>query len=286
MSGCTEEGRHFEDYASCEDIRTQRPYLPVPPNDTEPAVDPRMEDPSYAADVAWAKAQLDACACVCCHKASAAPAGASIFDTDAPGNFLGTFTTWGLAFGANAFDSSLLGNYPPEQNNGFTRSLSGMPSTDPERMQAIFQRELEYRGSSMEEWADTTPQPDIFYRQAIYEPGPCDEGQGVAADGSLRWTGGRARYVYVLEATAENPMLPPNMDKPAGTLWRIDTLPPAVPAKSGEVSYGEVPAGHEQEIPAGGAAPAPLVEGESYLMWTLADIGQPSTRCVFTYPVD
>jgi hypothetical protein len=286
MSGCVEPGRQFEDYASCEDIRTQRPYVAVPPNNTEPAEDPRLADPSYAADVAWAKEQLDSCACVCCHKASAAPEGASIFDTEFPGNFLNSFTTWGLAFGANAFDSSLLGNYAPEQNNGFTRSLAGMPSTDPARMQAIFQRELEHRGSSMEDWADTTPQPDIFYRQATYQAGPCEEGEGVTADGTVRWKGGRARYLYVLDEGAANPMLPPDQDKPAGTLWRIDTLPPAVPAKTGLVVYGGVPDGHEQEIPADGAAPAPLVEGQQYKIWALADIGQPMTRCVFTFPVN
>jgi hypothetical protein len=286
MSGCTEPGRRFEDYASCEDIRTQRPYHPVPPNDTEPLDDPRMQDAVYAADVAWAKEQLDSCACVCCHKGSAAPEGASVFDTEHPGNFLNSFSTWGLAFGANAFDSSLLGNYTPEQNNGFTRTAAGMPSTDPVRMQAIFQRELEHRGSTMEEWADVTPQPDIFYQQYIYEADDCEEGEGVAADGSVRWTGGRARYLYVLDASAENPMLPPNMDKPAGTLWRIDTLPPAVPAKTGEVIYGAIPDGHEQEIPAAAAAPAPLVEGQRYKIWALADIGQPMTRCVFTFPVD
>ncbi len=286
MSGCTEPGRRFEDYVSCEDIRTQRPYVAVPPNDTQPVDDPRMQDPVYAADVAWAKEQLDSCACVCCHKASAAPGGASIFDTEFPGNFLNSFTDWGLAFGANAFDSSLLGNYAPEQNNGFTRSLAGMPSTDPARMQAIFQRELEYRGSTMEAWADVTPQPDIFYRQYTYEAGPCENGEGVAADGSIHWRGGRARYLYVLEDTASNPMLPPNMDKPAGTLWRVDTIPPAVPLKTGETTYGAVGAGHEQEVPAAGSAPTPLVEGRQYKIWALADIGVPMTRCIFTFPVD
>jgi hypothetical protein len=286
MSGCTEPGRQFEDYVSCDDIRTQRPYIPVPPNDTQPVDDPRMSDPAYAADVAWAKEQLDSCACVCCHKASAAPEGASIFDTEYPVNFLNSFSDWGLAFGANAFDSSLLGNYSPEQNNGFTRSLAGMPSTDPARMQAIFQRELEYRGSTMEAWADVTPQPDIFYRQYIYEAGACEDGEGVSADGTVRWSGGRARYLYILEEAAENPMLPPNMDKPSGTLWRIDTLPPAVPVKTGTVVYGGIPEGHEQEVPADAVAPAPLVDGQRYKIWALADIGVPMTRCVFTYPVE
>jgi hypothetical protein len=50
--------------------------------------------------------------------------------------------------------------------------------------------------------------------------------------------------------------------------------------KTGEVRYGEVPAGHEQELPVD-AAPAPLDEGTTYVIFALADIGVPMTRCTF-----
>ena len=126
------------------------------------------------------------------------------------------------------------------------------------------------------------PQPEIFYRQAIFEPEACEAGQGVDADGTVRWTGGRARYLYVLEVGSDNPGNPPNLDKPDGTIWRIDTVPPAVPMKTREVTFGEVPEGHQQKIPADGA-PTGLVAGESYVLFAFADIGVPMTRCVFTF---
>jgi hypothetical protein len=282
IGGCTEEGRRFEDYASCDDVRTQRPYHPVPPNDTEPAVDPRLNDPAYAAEVEWVKTQLDSCGCVCCHKGSVTPEGASVFDTEYPGNFANSFTNYGLAFAARAFDSSYLGNYGGAVNNGFGREEAGLPSTDQPRMKAFFAAELEHRGSSVDEFSDLPPQPAIFYNQAEYEPTACENGEGVDADGTIRWTGGRARYLYILDVGSENPGVPPNYDKPDGTLWRIDTLPPAVPVKTGEVVYGTVPEGHQQTLPAEGA-PTALVEGQTYMIFALADYGVPMTRCLFTW---
>lgn len=283
MSGCTEEGRRFEDYASCEDIVTQRPYSPVPPNDTLPLDDPRLADEAYATEVEWVRGQLDACACVCCHKGSVSPEGAAVFDTEAPGNFANTFTDWGVAFAARAFDSSLLGSYRAEDNNGFSRFVAGVPSTDEPRMKRFFEAELEHRGLTLADFADEPPAPYVFYEQAIYEPGPCESGEGVDVAGAVRWTGGRARYLYVLEADAENPGVPPNLDKPEGTLWRVDTVPPAVPMKTGEVTYGVVPEGTEQEVPAASSAAPSLVAGRDYLLFALADIGVPITRCVFTF---
>lgn len=283
MSGCTEEGRRFEDYGNCEEIRTQRPYEPVPPNDSQPVDDPRLQDPVYAAEVDWVKQQVESCACVCCHKASVAPEGAAIFDTEFPGNFANSFTDWGLAFGANVFDTSLLGAYPAPENNGFGREISGLPSTDQVRMKAFFEGELVHRAVNVADYAVLPPQPEIFHRQAIFEPQACTEGEGVAEDGTVTWSGGRARYVYVLEDGSENPGNPPNMDKPEGTLWRLDTIPPAVPAKTGEVVYGTVPEGHEQEVPAAGTAPTALVPGQTYLIFAFADIGIPMTRCTFVF---
>ena len=72
---------------------------------------------------------------------------------------------------------------------------------------------------------------------------------------ALRWTGGDARYLYVLDADSQSPGVPPNLDLPEGTLWRIDVAPTAVPIESG-VTYGVVPEGASQAFPEG--APAPL----------------------------
>lgn len=281
MSGCTEEGRNYEDFGSCEIVITQRPYYPVPADTVNPLDDPRLADPTYAAELSWVKSQLDACACVCCHKGSVTPEGAAVWDTEVNGNFANTFSDWGIGFAARAFDSSLLGSYDAADNNGFTRFTAGLPSTDEPRMKRFFEGELAFRGLTVADFADEPPAPSVFADQADYVPVDCEEGEGVDDDGVVRWQGGRARYLYVLEEGSVNPGVPPNLDEPEGTLWRVDTVPPAVPMKTGEVVYGEVPDGHTQKVPSTSTPPA-LEPGRRYTIFALADVGVPVTRCVFT----
>ena len=78
--------------------------------------------------------------------------------------------------------------------------------------------------------------------------------------------------------------MPPNLDKPDGTLWKLDRLPDAAPLPSG-ISYGEIPADSIQEIPLAGQPPV-LEEGQTYYLYVLADIGSPITRCLFDFPTE
>lgn len=282
ISGCTEPGRKFAEYGACETVLTQRPYYPVPPNPPPAEPDERLDDPVYAADVAWVKEQVEACACVCCHQTSVTPMGASVWDIEAGGNWISSFSPYGLAFAGGLIDSSLLGAYPAEDNNGFSRDGVGIPTTDQDRMIAFFTAELAYRGIDPAEFADDDPTPKIFYDQSIYEPEACGPDQGVDADGTVRWTGGAARYVLVLTQDAANPGVPPNLDLPDGVLWRLDARAGTAPRKTGEVRYGEVPDGLLQGFPTDGA-PAPLQPGATYHLHVLADIGVPITRCLFDY---
>ncbi len=282
ISGCTEPGRKFDDYASCDMVRTQRPYSPVPPNAPTVDPDPRLDDPAYVDELAWVKSQVESCACVCCHQTSITPEGAAIWDIDLSGNWVHSFSNYGLAFAGGVLDSSLLGAYPADQNNGFDRTHLGIPSTDPARMAAFFKKELEFRGvdPAIYDGADPTPAP--FYQQWIYEPTACAEGEGVAADQTITWTGGRARYIYVLDAGSDNPGVPPNLDLPAGTRWRVEVPWDAASMASGDVRYGTLPADARQAFPADGS-PAALEAGNTYYLYVLADIGVPITRCLFTY---
>jgi hypothetical protein len=282
ISGCTEPGRKFNDYASCEQVRTQRPYAAVPPPAPPVDPDPRMDNPEYVAELAWVKEQVEACACVCCHQESITPEGAAVWDIDAGGNWINTFSPYGIAFAGGFLDSSLLGAYPAEENNGFDRARTGLPTTDPDRMIAFFAEELAFRGFSPDDWADADPTPAPFHQQNIFEPSACEEGEGVEADGTVNWTGGGARYVYVLEASSKNPGVPPNLDVPAGTLWKLDVTPEASSLRSGALRYGETPEGARQDFPEG-AAPASLVPGETYYIYAAADVMVPITRCLFTY---
>ena len=283
ISGCTEPGRRFVDYASCDQVRTQRPYYPVPPGGDSKAPDPRLEDPAYVAELAWVKEQVEATACTCCHQKSETPEGASVWDIEAEGNWMHTFSPYGLAFAGGFIDSSLLGAYPASENNGFSRETTGIPSTDPARLAAFFEKELVHRGSSPGAFADWTPVPEVFYQQFLYEPSMCEDGEGVGADLTVRWAGGRARYVYVMEASAANPGAPPNLDLPEGTLWRLDVPPDGQPVASGEIIFGEVPGGMKQGFPLSGS-PSPLEPNKMYYIYASADVMVPLTRCLFTFP--
>lgn len=280
ISGCTEPGRKFAEYGACEPVLTQRPYTPVPPPPpAEP--DTRLANPAYAAEQAWVTEQVEACACVCCHQTSITPDGASIWDIEGEGNWINTFSPYGLAFAGGFLDSSPLGAYPAADNNGFDRSATGLPTTDVARMQAFFAAELAYRGQSPDDYAGSDPVPKIFHDQAIYEPGLCGADQGVDADGTMQWTGGAARYVYVLGPDAANPGVPPNLDLPGGTLWRMDVPSDKAAVATATVLYGEPGPGLTQGFPEVGT-PTPLQPGQNYYLYVLADIGVPITRCLFT----
>lgn len=282
VGGCTEPGRKYVDYASCTDVYTQRPYYPVAASPSADAPDPRLEDPAYAKELAWVTEQVEACACVCCHQDSLTPKGAGVWDIESKNNWVNTFTPYGLAFAGGFIPSWPLGAYPPEDNNGFDRSATGLPTTDIARMQAFFAAELEHRGMSPDDYKEYEPTPAIFYEQHTYVPGACEAGEGVAADGTITWDGGGARYLFVLEEGSDNPGVPPNLDLPEGTLWKVAVRPDQSAVKSAGVRFGEVPAGADQVFPAGGEAPE-LVPGKTYYLYVQADVGVPITRCTFTY---
>ena len=282
ISGCTEPGRSFEDYASCSTVLTQRPYWAAPPNQDEiPPVDERLEDAAYMEELAWVTEQVESCACVCCHKESITPSGASNWDTEAGPIWVDSMYPTGLAMAAGWVDSSALGAYPAEMNHGFSRVEAGLPTTDEARLIRFFEGELARRGYSRADFGDMAPFGGPLYSQTLFEPAACEVGEGVNADGSISWEGGPARYVYVLEAGSDNPGVPPNMDLPAGVLWRLDVLHTEEPVTTGVV-YGDLPTGTFQGYPKEGSAPE-LVEGNQYYLYVLADIGIPITRCLFSY---
>jgi len=284
VGGCVEEGRRYADYGACDVPISQRSYYPVRANEEQMAKpDPRLDDPEFAAELDWVKSQVESCGCVCCHDSRITPDGPSNWYVDAPGNFMATFFDSGIAFGANLTDSSALGAFPPEDNNGFERTTVGIPSTDPDRMRKFFEDELAYRGKSAEDYPGYVSAVQQIDNQRYYEPEACPGDIGVAPDGTITWEGGRARYVHVLEAGSLSPITPPNLDKPEGIMWRMDIAPDAIPVRSGEVSYGDLPEGASQGYPEDDGAPVELVSGESYYLYVTADVLIPITRCTFTF---
>lgn len=282
ISGSTEEGRSFEDYASCDLVRSQgRPYYPYPVAENAEREDPRMQDPIYVKELEWVKTQIRASSCGCCHS-NKAPKGPSNWYIEQKGNFINGFFDRGLTFGSHWVDSSAFGAYDPEQNNGFERVISGFPSVDGPRMRAFFERELEHRGLRPEDFANDPPFGGPLHKQRVYEPGPCPTGIGVDREGKIHWEGGPARYVYLLAPGSQGPIAPPKLDLPEGTHWRVDVPPTAAPVASGSLRYGVASPPLKQAHPRSGA-PIALQPGSQYYLYVTRDVIMPITRCLFTY---
>lgn len=281
LTGATEEGRHFADYSECDSVISNRPYFPLPGYSGLPEEDPRMEDPEYVEELAWVRSQVESTGCVCCHS-DVAPMGAANWNIDAPGNWTSTMFDKAVAGAAGWVDYSVFGAYPAAINNGFSRENLLFPSSDPERMRAFFEEELAYRNLTPSDFADEPPGGGVLHLQRIFEPGECPPSTGVSRDGTVTWEGGPARYVYVLTKGSDNPLVPPNLDLPDGTIWRIDVPSDGVPLNSGTVRFGEPPQGVIQRFPEG-RRPTPLQEGSQYYLYVTSDVTFPITRCLFTY---
>jgi hypothetical protein len=288
ISGVTEPGRKFQDYADCNVVRTQRPYYPVPTALHAEATDARMNDPSYRAEVNWVKSQVESAACVCCHSKTA-PNGFSNWYVEQPGNFINGFFDKGIAMGAGWINTASFGAYEPSQNNGFVRASpqnpthSIFPTTDSARMIKFFENEAAQRGLVKKTFIGVEAAGPLDEQQR-YVPMPCGDGEGISADGTISWRGAGARYVYVLEAGSKSPGVPPNLDLPTQTKWRIDVPSTGVPMVSKSVKYGVAPMGSIQRFPLDGTAPAALEKGKSYYLYVMADIALPNSRCLTTIP--
>lgn len=280
ISGATEEGRRFVDYASCEPVLRQRPYYPYSVAAETSPDDPRLSDPEWMSELDWVTRQVESTACVCCHSA-AAPEGPSGWHLEAQPIWIDTLDDDGLAMLAGWVDSTAFGAFSAEDNNGFDRSVTGMPTTDIPRMTAFLEGELARRGLTREDFVDTPPFGGILYDQLFHDPAPCGT-EGIDSDGVITWTGGPARYVYVLEADSQSPGVPPNLDLPEGTIWRLDVDHTANPIPSG-LRYGDAPENTRVVWPESGVAPE-LISGQTYYLHVLLDIYQPATRCLFTAP--
>ena len=280
ISGATEPDKAFEKYASCDVVRTQRPYWPAPPAKTPEPSDPRLDDAAFAAEIAWGKSQVAASGCVCCHDQHIAPRGASQWDIRVAGNWLDTVSDAGLALFAGLADSSVLGAYLASDNHGFDRTSVGLPSTDPDRMRKLVLAELQNRGVSEELARAVPPFGGPIYENSVRPPVAC-AGQGIDPEGRVVYGSGKARYVYVLEAGSKNPGVPPNLDRPDGTLWRLDVLASSEALESG-FYYATTPDGSFQDLPAASPAP-PLQPGKTYHLTALRDVGVSIANCLFVF---
>lgn len=281
ISGATEPGRYFPDYGSCDVVLTQRPFWSQPPAAESKPDDPRLDDGAYMTELAWVTQEIEAQGCVCCHDSKQLGKQAGEWDIRQGPLWLDSLSDSGLALFAGLADSSSLGAYAAEDNNGFERDLTGIMSTDGARMQKFMRAELSRRGISEAQARAVPPFGGPIYQNRITKPTACGPGEGVEPDGSVRFRGGPARYVYVGSAESDNPGVPPNLDRPAGTLFRLDVLASAQPVAAGFV-YGTTPDGAFQDFPESGPAAA-LTPGQTYHLTVLRDVGLPIANCLFRF---
>ena len=109
IAGSTEVGRRYVDYASCDTVRTQRPYYGVDRETGTSPNDPRYNDEAWQTEWAWVNSELEANACVCCHEAAITPAGPSFWWLEQEGFWVDALTDEGLGMMAGWVDSTSFG---------------------------------------------------------------------------------------------------------------------------------------------------------------------------------
>ncbi len=281
IQGCTEPGLHYADYAVCEDVLSQRPYWSNPYPITDNADDSRLTDEDYQRESEWVKSEVESCACVCCHSESRTPEGVGQWDTEAGPLWADTFSDTGLAMMAGWVSSTAFGEFDAEMNHGFDRSRTGAPSTDPDRMIAFFESELDRRGLDRADFTDTPEFGAFMYAFTDYEPEACPQGIGVSTGGVIDWGDSPARYVYVLEVGSTSPAAPPTFDMPEGVLYRVQVPSNAQPLNKG-LRIDNLPNRAVQVFPENRAAPN-LIPGETYYLHVSSDMLVPVQRCLFVY---
>ena len=218
FSGNVPEGLHFTDVLTCDRSFTQGPSWFVPPSqvyESDPAL---LDDADFVEELKWVRDQVSTSGCACCHDSSAASGHTSGFDVAAPGIWTDRMTNAQLSMGAGWFEEHLLfGHYDPSVNHGFDRTETLFASTDPERMKAFFESELERRAYTEEDIEDAQGQFDALFGRMFTEVFDCIDPYEGVVDGTLLWNGGAARQIYILEEGAQTPGFPPNLHLPEGT---------------------------------------------------------------------
>ena len=296
ISGNTEPGYHFADFGVCNDIRTQRPYRPIPVTNRNGRDDgdERLKDPHFAQELAWVTEQVRTSGCICCHD-SKVDFRTSFWDISKGPVWTDQLDAYAVEVFTGRVSSVALGAYHPKDNFGFDRRYTGLPTTDVARMRNFFMGLAQDFKTTDEQAKAMPPLADFLASQLRTPPGRCDAGIGVdASTGLIHWKAGPvewaahivpARFIYVLTEDAQTPLVTPNLDKPIGTIWRVDGPSFWQGFRTGTVRYGEVPTNGTQTIPdpARFGGPKALEVGRNYRLVVQLDVAFPLTNCVFTY---
>jgi len=263
---------------------------------SEADADDVLEDPKFATELAWVTEQIRSSSCVCCHDSSV-DKRASFWDISKNKVWTDQLDKYAVEIFTGRVDSTALGAYQPEANFGFDRLHTGLPTTDVPRMQAFFKGLATDLGTTDEEIAAMPPLADFLASQLREEPKQCEKGVGGdPKTGKITWKAKildqfpagivPARFIYVLEEDAQTPLVTPNLDKPIGTLWRLEAPSFLQGFLSNSVRYGEVRKKNAVQTipdPERFGKPKALVPGRIYRLVVQLDVAFPLTNCLFTF---
>jgi hypothetical protein len=134
---CAPEGEPFTDHFACAGVAGPCPTTGESgAKRAVAASDEQRADP----DLEWSKAQLVSCSCSCCHGEGGL--GAHEWTWDFEGSWTDSATTARLRQMAGEPGSE---GIDPTSNNGFSREVIDLPTTDSGRMRAFLERTIERR---------------------------------------------------------------------------------------------------------------------------------------------
>jgi hypothetical protein len=255
----------------------------VAPQGGDDPNDPRLQNPEFKKEYDWVVSQIRSVGCSCCHTAKSGVKSTK-WDLDAKGVFADQLSAFGLAvFTGENVDFHRLARFDPKDNYGFDQSQTAVPTQDPQRFKAFFMAEATRRGITQEELRAQRRFPGGIFDVVKDQPTPaCEPGMGVRADGSIHWGSDAVRYVYIMRQGTENPLGPPSLHRPEGTIWSLRMISSADPLLSG-IAYGERPMGARQEVPALNQAPEALQTGQRYKLFVAKDFLKTSVNCEFVF---
>jgi hypothetical protein len=287
FNGNAPEGRDFTEFSDCTAVWTQGPGWFTPPARQYVSEDAVLDDPAHTEERTWARDQIAASGCACCHASGSGSGHTSGFDIDAPGVWTDSMTNAQLAMSAGWFEEHrLFAHFEATDNHGFDRTQTLWPTTDPARMEAFFAAEFARRGGDQADMDEAQGQFDALFGPVLEAPGACIDPYEGLVDGKLVWNGNGVRQLLLQEEGADNAAFPPNLHLPEGTVWAVYVDKDGALIESGTVAPGVVPAGATQLIPADGSPPE-LVPGRTYKLHVTTDImSLAPARCTFPFPAE
>lgn len=285
FSGNVPEGLVYTDILSCDRAFTQGPSWFTPPQQVYTSDLSLLDDDEYVAELDWVSGQILSSGCACCHASGAASGHVSGFDVTAPGVWTDSMTNAQLAMAAGLFpEHALFGHYEASDNHGFDRTGTLFASTDPDRMRAFFEAEMDRRGADQDDLDEAQQQFDALFGRLFETVSACVSPYEGIVDGKIVWNGDGVRQIYILDPGADAPGFPPNLHLPEGTVWALFVDTDAAPIESGTLSIGEIPDGAVQAWPADGSAPV-LSDGSTYKLYATPDVmNVREANCTFTAP--